>query len=76
MNKLDAKEVLPQNVIISSAENNLCRIGLCLTSKSDLNRNKLHNSLLIFCINLMVVMKNLVLVKVFAVHLDINGICY
>ena len=52
--------ILPQNVIISSAENNLYRIGLCLTSKSDLKRNKLHNPLLIFSVNSIVLLRNLI----------------
>ena len=60
MHKFDPKEVLPQNVIISSAENNLYRIGLCLTSRNHLNRNKLHNPLLIFIVNSIVFIKCLI----------------
>jgi hypothetical protein len=51
MNNFDPNVILPQNVILSSAENNLFRIGLCLTSKSHLKRNKLHNPLFILCVN-------------------------
>ena len=60
MNNFDPNVILPQNVIISSAENNLYRIGLCLTSRNDLNRNKLHNPLLIFSVNLIVFIKCLI----------------
>ena len=60
MNNFDPNVILPQNVIISSAENNLYRIGLCLTSKSPLNRNKLHNPLLIFIVNSIVFIKCLI----------------
>ena len=60
MKKLNQKETLPQNLIINSAENNLYRIGLCLTSRNPLNRNKWHNPLLIFSINLIVLIKVLV----------------
>ena len=58
MKKFDPKEVLPQNLIINSAENILYRIGLCLTSRNHLNRNKLHNPLHIFNVNTIVFIKS------------------
>ena len=67
MNRLEPKEVLPPNVIISNAENNLYRIGICLTLRSHINRNKLHNPLLIFSVNSIVLIKCLITL-LFLIH--------
>ena len=60
MNKFDPNKVLSNNLIISSAENNFYRNGLCLTSRTRLNRNKLHKPLLIFSVNFIFLIKCLI----------------
>jgi hypothetical protein len=53
-------KVLPQNMILCSAESHLYRIGLCLISETYVKRSKFHSPLLIFIINIVVLLKSII----------------
>jgi len=57
METFDSSKLLPQNIIIRSAETHLYRIGLCLTSKSQTKRSRFHNPLLVFIVNIIVLLR-------------------
>jgi hypothetical protein len=61
MRSLDVNQVLPKNLRINSAENDLYKIGLCLTSSGQSRRHLIHNPVLIFIINIISIIKTIIL---------------
>jgi len=62
MESFDAKKVLPQYMILKSAQTHLFRIGLCPKNNcSQINiRTRFHNPVLIFCIISISIIKNII----------------
>jgi len=62
MESFNPNKVLPQNMILKSAQIHLYRIGLCLTNNCDQNniRNHFHNPILMFCIIGISIIKNII----------------
>jgi hypothetical protein len=54
---LSIKPILPKNLRINSAENDLYKIGLCLTSIGQIRRHLIHNPVLIFIVNIISIIK-------------------
>jgi len=57
MDTMNVSQVLPNEVILNSAETQLYEVGLCLTCSKPTKRSKLHNPLLIFFINSISIIK-------------------
>jgi len=61
MESFNANKVLPKYMILKSAQTHLFRIGLCLTNNNNYElRSSFHNPLLIFCIIVISIMKNII----------------
>jgi hypothetical protein len=60
MRSLDENQILPKNLRIKSAENNLYKIGLCLTSSGRIRRYLIHNPVLIFIVNIISIIKTII----------------
>jgi hypothetical protein len=52
MRCLHINQILPKNLRINCAENDLYRIGLCLTSSGQTITHLIHNPVLIFIVNI------------------------
>jgi len=68
MTKIDPKssdfnpiDILPEGVLINSAGSHLCRIGLSLFPSECIKRDRFHNPLFIFILNLIILIRSIFL---------------
>jgi hypothetical protein len=57
MRCLDVNQISPKNLRINCAENDLYKIGLCLTSRGQIRTHLIHNPVLIFIFNTISIIK-------------------
>jgi hypothetical protein len=57
---MEVNKLLPQNIIIDSEYSRLYRIGLSLISTNNDRRHPIHNPWLVFCVNVIVIIKSII----------------
>jgi hypothetical protein len=60
MRSLEVNQILPKYLRINCAENDLYKIGLCLTSRGQIRTYLIHNPVLIFIFNIILIFKTII----------------